>query len=331
MYVDVIWLLIGLFSLLSNSIVACIILFCRKLRNRNNAILCSMLISSCGISILYVLPGRAFQRLRIISIFFCSTLPSVAYATITCYGLHLCGSCLDKVISIVSPYRHQRYFTTRNTGIAIMCFWIIPYFLLAIPFFTYLPYSSQRCIYTNYTELDFHRDRIFQTVFFTFMIFVPIGGTLTLYIMAFVKLNTSNSQASHGSYMRRNWKIARQMICMLGLFSICWLPLFFTFIIVAYRLTQFTRLLFEIFSYTAFSYHVFNPIFIAYFHVGIYHQTKRLCRRIQRKRTFSIYPQNNYQFENNKLQLQGATPPQQSIQNSFPTREENTNQSGKSQ
>ena len=333
-YVNITWLMIGLLSLASNSIVTCIILSCRKLRNYNNALLCSMLISSCAISILYILPGRAFVE----STFLCSIIPSVAYASITCYGLHLCATCLDKMISILSPFRHRNLLTARNITATIICLWITPYLLCAIPFLTYRPYSSQYCIYDNYTQEDYDRDTIFHTVFFTSMIFIPIGSTIMLYVVAFVKVNgkkrkkltnTFIGQNIKGFNADKNWKIARQMILMLGLFMICWLPLFVSFVAMRYSDTIVLYILLDIFHYMAFGYHIFNPIFIAYFHIRIRRQIKHLCSiistPIRTKLTLSVYP-NTFQLGNNKNQLQSATSCKQSKQNSRPVQQQNNNQ-----
>ena len=314
MYVHIIWLLIGILSLVSNSTVACIILFCRKLRNRNNAILCSMLISGCAISILYILPGLAFPQLRVVSIFFCSTAPSFAFASFTCYSLHLCGSCLDKVASIVAPFRYKHYSTGRNTAIAIMCFWIIPYLLCAIPFFTYQPYSSQRCIYSNKTEIELHREQIIQTVFFTFMIFIPVVGTITLYVVASIKVNALYGQVSQRPSLHENWKLARPMIPMLGLFCICWIPYFIYFILLSYKNSPKFDAIVDVLRYTVFVYYVVNPIFIAYSHISIHSQIKLFCQgkqRKRRKRKISIHPKNDHQLKD-ELQVAGATPHKQS-------------------
>lgn len=332
-YVDIIWLLIGLLSLASNSFVVSIILSCRKLRNCPNAILCSMLLSSCAISVFYVLPGQAFIQWRVTSIFLCSTIPSIAYASITCYGLHVCASCLDKVISILTPFRHRNLLTARNITILIICLWVIPYFLCAIPFLTYRPYSSKYCIYQNYTPIDRNRDVIFHTVFLTFMTFVPVAGTIILYVVAFIKVNSkkrrritnaSISQNTQRSNTEKNWKIARQMALILGFFLICWLPLFI--ILILERYITVLRILTSIFRYIAFSYHVFNPILIAYFHTGIRRQIKHLwntmCMQIRRKRAFQPIPRNNNQLENNGLQLSDTTARKQSIQSSCATQQE---------
>lgn len=312
-YVSVTWLLIGIFSLASNSFVACIILSCQKLRNCANAILCSMLLSSCAITIFYVLPGRVFVHWRENFIFLCSIIPSIVYASITCYILHICVNCLDKVVSILAPFGHRNLLTIKNVTIVIICLWTTPYLLCAIPFLTYRPYSSQYCIYHNYTQIDYIRDRIFHTVFFTFEIFIPIISTTILYIAAFIKVNSKKrrrirnafmismiSQGRQNSNMDKNWKIALQMMLMLGLFMICWLPLLVSFIVVRYSLTAMLRTLLNIFQYIAFIYHIINPIFIASFQMGIRRQIKRVLvtiyARIRRKSMLILIPKKNNQL-----------------------------------
>ena len=295
-HISIIWLLIGILTLASNFFVAYIILYCQRLRNCANAILCSMLISGCAISVLYILPGEAFDQWSVTSTFLCSTVPAPAYATISCYGFHLYISCLEKVISILAPFRHRNVLTARNIAITIICLWTIPYLLYAIPIF----YSSQNCFDSeNITHVDLYLDDILHTVFFTFMTFVPIAGTATLYVVVFIKvndkkrrtiINASICQTIPRSNIVQNWKIARQMIVMLGLFMISWLPICISFIIVSYTLYTPPIVLLDLFHYMALSYHILNPLLVAYFHNGIRHQIKCLFQRIGRKRLFSIHP-----------------------------------------
>lgn len=282
-YYSIVWLLICVLSVVSNSIVAGIILTSRKLRNRSNAILCSLLISSCAIFIFYVFPGQAFIHWRYNSIFLCSTIPSIAYASITCYELHVCATCMDKVISFLTPFRHRNLLTIRNVTILIICLWVTPYLLMAIPFVTYRPYSSKRCIYINYTQIDYDRDMIFQTFFLIFMTFVPITCTIILYIVAFIKVNSKKrrrlinyaiNQNFQRSITEKNWKVAQQMILILGFFLICWLPFFVSLIAVRYG--SFSPFLTILFHYVAFGYHIFNPILVAYFQTGIRLRIKHL-------------------------------------------------------
>lgn len=286
--IDITWLIISILTLATN--LSVLLILCRRnLRILSNAVLCSMFICGCAFALLYLFPGRAMIIWRVSSNFVCNVIPLSGVAFTTCYNLHLCAICIDKIISIISPFRHRELSSRKNVIIIISIIWIIPFLSSFIPLATYMPYL-QKC------GLSQSRDylivqRTFYAVHFVVMIIIPIIFTILLYIVAFIKVNrrhrikistishTHYHQARQVSMAGRNLKILLQMLVMLGFFAFCWLPYF-----IAYAATSFSvpveiwQLLMHL-NYLALSYPAANPILFAYYTNSIRDEIKILIAR----------------------------------------------------
>ncbi|RDD42859.1 Beta-2 adrenergic receptor [Trichoplax sp. H2] len=332
------WLVIAMLILVTNLFVLSIILIRKNLRNPSNAILCSMFICGCTIPIVYIFPGRVFEEWRFQSIFLCSTSPSFAFASITCYNLHICGICLDKMMSILTPFRHRILSNTRNIAILIAAFWIIPYVTGFIPLYTYRPYSSQFCVYDNRSHQIIQNDQIFQTIFFVTLIFIPMLTTIMLYSVALVKINRKSgskiladaiNQTVQKSNLSRNLKVLRQLFFVLGLFAICWLPFFILFVVQQYYFNETTRLVYSVFRYLALTYPIINPALVSFFTSSIRDEIMYLFNLRTKEINFSSYPRIdhlsrnvNYQVHNPSTQTIVAST--DGLQNTHPIQWVNT-------
>ncbi|RDD37995.1 Beta-4C adrenergic receptor [Trichoplax sp. H2] len=289
------WVTIGICILVANLFVFLIIVCRRRLHNSSNIILCSMFLSGSAIALLYVFPGRVFTVWRRTSIFMCSSTPSFAFASLTCYNLHICGVSLDKSVAIMSPFRHRTISNSRNALILIALIWLISFVASFVPLFTYRPYSNQRCVYNPRVQEKIQQDSIFQIVLFVTLVIVPMISTIILYSIIFARINGDSSTLLKSKYrgqkklMAKNFKVARQMIFMLGIFAVCWLPFFLMFIVQQFIYTLFTVELYNIFRYIAFVYPIINPILFAFFTSSIRAEILRLCHKTAARQDTVLY------------------------------------------
>lgn len=273
--VDKTWFVITILTLITNLSALLIIVCRRNLRILSNAVLCSMFICGCAYAILYLFPCRAMILWQQSSSF----VPIISGGTLTaCYNLHLCAICIDKIISITSPFRHLALKHRKNVVIVISIIWII-----AITFSSILLIAAiqfRRSPYRDHIIVG----QILYTFHFVAIIIMPIILTMLLYIVAFFKVNrrnrtirlfvgNTNGQVRQISKASRNFKIMKQMLAMLGLFTICWLPYCIIIILVEYVYVASIPYLLEqimyIYPYLTFSYPAINPILFAYFTISI--------------------------------------------------------------
>lgn len=293
--IDTAWFIITILILATN-LSALLMILCRpNLHIKSNAVLCSMLICGCLLALLYLFPGQVVPQWRKSFIFLCNVIPPSGAAFTSCYNLHLCDICIDKIISLMSPFRHRQILRRRNVIIIISLIWGIPFISNLIPLLTYKPYSW----YCNSSwALKYHRvDRIFYTITFIFMVIIPIIITIMLYIITFTIINRRNRirllSVSHTRHQisnaGQNLKIIRQMFVVLGLFTLCWMP-YFIFFILIYYITSLYLMQWGIRSmYLAYSYVAINPILFAYYTNSIRKEIKGFisqhCR--PRKQSFT--------------------------------------------
>lgn len=77
----------------------------------------------------------------------------------------------------------------------------------------------------------------------------------------------------------QNLKIIRQMLAMLGLFAICWLPYFILSMVQYYGISLDLLPLIILSNYVAFRYLAVNPILFAYYTNSIRDKIKSLIGR----------------------------------------------------
>ena len=295
---NVAWLVIGILIVATNLFVLLIILFNRRLHDPSNIILCSMLVSGCAITVFYILPGRVFTKWRLATVFLCSTMPSFAFASLTCYNLHICAIYIIKAVPFVASFRYRKLTSIRYTAYLLLLLWSIPYVASFTPLFTYRLYSSQACVYINHSRTAIQNDQIFQFIFFKALIFIPITAAIVLYVIAYIAIKNlppwrpsieTTLKLRRTLYKMKYSLLVRQIIFMLGLCAICWLPFFVMFIILQFRFYPPERMIYSILRYLALSHPIINPILFAYFTRSIHDAIKyNLCINTSDKKIYPI-------------------------------------------
>lgn len=301
--ISITWLIIVIATLATNLSMLLMVLCRPNLRILSNAILCSMFICGCVFALLYVFPGRVMIGWPQSSNFLCKILHSAGITFASCYSLHICAICTIKTISITSPFRYRTLLHRKNVILIISLLWIIPFISTFIPILLYKPHSLtciQNVIGTNYSITE----RIFYIIVVGVMVIIPTIFTIILYIVAFIKVNHRKKFAmsitNHNPHQNRqiarigqNKKITIQMLTMLGLFIICWLPYFIFFVLHSSLGSSLLWHWLFYFRYIAFSYLAVNPVLSAYYTKTIRNEIKRLSIRYLRLRKYSssIYPE----------------------------------------
>ena len=286
------WLMIAILTLTTNLFLVFLIICRRNLRTLSNAILCSMFICGCAYAVLCIFSSKVMIHWQILSKsrLYSYIIRSSGITFTICYNLHLCGVCIVKMISIISPLRYRILLCRKKTFIIIGIIWAIPIVLGPIPALMDFLYWLQNRPSRHYLIVR----QICNTVILIITIIVPILFTIMLYIVAFIIMNRRNRlamlaasrahcnhQACQLSNVGRNLIIIKQMLVMLGLFTVCWLPYFIFIISIDYIQIQislpFALLhIMDGLSYLALSYPAINPILFAYYTASIRDEIKIL-------------------------------------------------------
>ena len=282
------WLIIAIFTLITNLSLLLTIVCRRNLRTLSNAVLCSMFICGSGYALLFLIPGRVMENWHQSSTSLLYIAATSGYIFTISYNLHLCVICACKILSLISPLRHRVLLCRKNTIITISVTWAISIILGPTPVLTDILYHYQNKPIRDYIIVQ----QMWHTVIFVLTIIIPIIFTLMLYIVAFIKINrrhrvtmltvTRTSHKITQTYcVGRNLKLIKQMLVVLGLFTLCWLPYLIFVIIVKYMHTH-TFIPFPLvqlvsrFSYLTLSYPAINPILFAYYTISIRNEIKIL-------------------------------------------------------
>lgn len=282
--VDITWFITAILTLSTNLSVLLIILCRRHLRILSNATICSMFICGSAYSLLYLFPSRVLVHWLPRDSFLHFMMPSIGIAFIICHNLHLSVICMQKISSIISPFRHRQLLRQKNVVIVISLVWVIPFISsLTLLVLDTLYLRSNYTLFPNYV---FTR-HVLYTLMFVVIVIIPIILTIILYIVALIKVNRRNRIRSldvnytHCQTRQiygggQNVKIILQMLTMLGLFTICWLPSFILYIAITYngafQLLEILRMIF----YLGCSYPAVNPILLAYYTNSIRKEIKGL-------------------------------------------------------
>ncbi|EDV28374.1 uncharacterized protein TRIADDRAFT_53973 [Trichoplax adhaerens] len=284
--IEVMWCITGGTTILTNLGILLIIGWYRKLRQTPHApYMISMFIGSLLSSIFYVLPRhiKAGNNHMMQYPFPCSIMPYLGSSFLVNLNFHICILTLNRYLSIEFPFRNL-YFLSHKVSVCILiCLWLLTAAIAALPLMTFVQYNSSRCAVYIIAENEDARvsQQVYLTIIFTCLLILPLASFLPCYARIFYIVNVharrmQGENDGHGhqlSLNRHNIKAARQIIILVTLFLICYLPFAITFMILNVRpglIYTTTELnIIHLLRFVAFSYPAVNPILFAFYTADI--------------------------------------------------------------
>lgn len=278
-------------GILTDLMVIILILLNSHLRTTANSILCSSCF--CGLML-------SIQGLLAIISFLCSTYffnsniaecllhEIIELELFVIFNIHITLINLQRCLSIIFPFKYQRWVTKRNIGLTLLIIWLFPLiiFTLAMQLPTLFKYGN--CSYW-YLIPSIHDFLVYVLLPVTFIL-PPLVTTIT-YCIIIIKIYTLQKktwmdrncgllyrETSSYKLILMNRKVLLQMAAALGAYTVSLFPLFIVLNITVVSPSFHTHIITEITYTIAGTYLIIHPILVVYFTVDL---KKEVIRRVQ--------------------------------------------------
>lgn len=297
MEIDLAWFTIANVTILTNFLMAFVILIKHLNKTINITILTSMSFVGILFAVIYLYPRLVLPGMNSISPLLCSILPQIGHFTIINLNFHVCLISLDKYYSISSPFSYQKYATVKKAIIAISFIWIISIVMTTLPLYTFRSiHETNHCI--TYSP-DLEAELTFQFFVYSTFYFLPLLIIVLVYgrlIMISCNLTSKAStimvisRQDGQSYSRRilstsiakNRKAIIQTAVIIGFFVVFQMPFVLAFLIIRLELhpSKSDILAIQVTRFLAFSYPGINPLVYTYYTVDIRNEIVKIFRRM---------------------------------------------------
>lgn len=221
---NVINVILGSLSILTNSLILVFIVCDRKLRHiSSNIVLSSLLVVGIIIGVLLITFYGWFFTPTTYRYPSCTILTIISQSLLLNYNLHMILISADKYLRVAYPIRYPNILSTSKLTAAIAMLWILAFTLVGSIYSGMV--TNQIC----FLNRSLHTI-ILATVLVVITIFLPLASIIFLYI-AIMCLVYSRAKAVitimphvKQANVRRNKKAIQQMAIIIGIFSLCWLP-----------------------------------------------------------------------------------------------------------
>ncbi|RDD38287.1 D(1) dopamine receptor [Trichoplax sp. H2] len=286
--------ILGFITLVTNSVLAYLILSRRRLRAINhNSIIASMCFGCIIFAIFYCLlyPFNIISKASVN--IFCPLFGPFRNFCLVILNLHLCLVGIEKYLLITYPLTVK--LTRKTVLIIVTGIWISGFTISFLPIFTYRPYNPKifnGCVRIAYNQIN---KEIAYFIIFQIIIFVvPLMIMLYCYgyisILAFRHIRNidrnyyvSNEVNNDVRLRKKNIRAAKPFIVMVGTFLLTWLPtiIFNTMVLIIPStigqnnsfMRNFVASLntfnVQVLRSIAFSYCAVNPLIYGYFNPEI--------------------------------------------------------------
>lgn len=206
-------------------------------------------------------------------------------------NFHVTAISLERYYSVIFPFRYQQLSDKRNTAVAIILLWIIPFIIIYLPVTVSSIQVNGDCF--NWTEI-YSVKAAFYYALFPLILFLPPLITLFAYSSIIYKIyaitrktfpTTTEAYATNQEpynlafqLILSHKKALIQMLVMLGTYATCFFPFFaFYLIYVESRGTQFITATYICYL-VAVAYLFSHPILLIFFTASIKDEVKKALK-----------------------------------------------------
>ena len=159
---------------------------------------------------------------------------------------HLVAMSIDRMAAIVFPLKHKVTFTERKTLVVLSLVWMYAFILSSMK-------SISHAAFTTYT-----------TIIAVIGFFTPLLIIIVSYYMIYCTVRKRQFHNA-GNSQKYDWKLAKIMLLVISLFTICWLPFFTLNLLFAFSSVRgaYFYLLFKCSKFLHYSNSCVNPLIYA--------------------------------------------------------------------
>ncbi|EDV20905.1 uncharacterized protein TRIADDRAFT_60580 [Trichoplax adhaerens] len=278
--------------LVTNIGVVMLIVCKDRLKTPSNAILLSSCVVCLVLAIELIASAIASILISDITKFtglLCILNKSTELTLCAVFNFHVTAISLERYYSVIFPFKYQKLSDRKNTAIATILLWTIPFIIIYLPVTISAIQINQGC--SNWTDI-YSVKVAFYYVLFPFTLFLPPIVTLFAYTSIIYKIyaitrktwpattENSNPEPRNVAFQLiiNHKKALIQMLMMLGTYALSFFPFFAFYIIyVESRGQQFITATYV--SYLiAVAYLFSHPILLVLFTASIKEEVKKVLK-----------------------------------------------------
>lgn len=281
-----IWFTLGILIIIIN---AAILLLIHVSRHRLKGQTYTILSSSFVICIIFAIWNNIIVEFAsyfpnippVVYALVCTFAPALNIYFMGNFNLHLCLTSADRYIYVMYPYNYKKIVSKKAVGIAIGLVWILPVASI-LSLVTYRNINFENCTYDYEFSFTINlADAISATAVSAVIFFIPLFVVIIVYTRIFfvIKSHTKELYAGRdsavvGKKVNKNMKAIIQMVLLIGVFVVMWMPLTLMVAILPWCTalidpTQLNLVLIAtlalVFRFLAYSYPLLHPILYCYF------------------------------------------------------------------
>ncbi|RDD44200.1 Beta-2 adrenergic receptor [Trichoplax sp. H2] len=265
-------------TVVANVLILTLILSKKQLRTPFNAALGSMamacLVFTCSYYFLATIIGFTQATFPIFSL----ALYPISNSTISILNLHVTLICILRYFFVASPFAYQKFITKKSISIILVSIWIcmlsFVYGMRAACGYLIRSYNTTTDHYENYTVAR----QIYCFLYIGIVAILPVFAIFITYFQLhhIIKRHINNIDDQRKSRSKSltslpdkeysKDKALKQMLCLLMMFLISWIPFFMIRIFIKHRIPNLTLiLLYHGSSLLVHVYIFFCPLHHAYY------------------------------------------------------------------
>ena len=280
---NIINVILGSLSILTNSLILTFIACDRKLRHiSSNIVLSSLLVVGAIFGVLLVTFYGWFFTPATYQYPSCVILTIIYQSLLLNYNLHMILISADKYLRVAYPIRYPNILSTPKLITAIIILWILAFTLVGGIYSRMI--TNHICFVDRSTYTT-----ILATVLVVITIFLPLVCIIFLYIaiMCLVysraKLVITIMPHVKQANIRRNKKAIQQMAIIIGIFSLCWLPYTIAYMIKLQYQSTVTLDTLSAFKALLYTHIAVNPVVYYCYTLSLRKEGVRVWRRSIRR------------------------------------------------
>ena len=223
-------------SIGGNSLLCFAVYKFKSLRKKSNFLLCSLAVTDLLTPVMRLLSMAlaVIYRKWIFSCDWCKLSSCLGMFFCSASILHLCVITFERYVMIKYPYKYDTLITNHRIGAVILFIWMISFLMFALPYLDVAKISFSKDLLD--CEIHLGHKPILSLVlafcYFCLPFFIMVGAYYQIYGEAKLQnkkiktLSISAYRENDKHRFIREWKTAKTIVIVIGLFFSLWLPYF---------------------------------------------------------------------------------------------------------